>query len=83
MKHSAATKVRVSLKKTGRSLNVVVEDNGKGFVADASKPAQGLGLVGINERARMLNARHEIRSVPDKGTTVVLQLNLPDKKNEH
>jgi ligand-binding sensor domain-containing protein/signal transduction histidine kinase len=83
VKHSAATKVRVSLKKTGRSLDVVVEDNGKGFATDAKRPTPGLGLVGINERARMLHARHEIRSAPGKGTTVVLQMNLPEKSHEH
>jgi signal transduction histidine kinase/ligand-binding sensor domain-containing protein len=82
VKHSAATEAKVSLKKSAGMLDLSVADNGKGFTADHKKPSPGLGLVGIKERARMLNARHEIVSVPDKGTTVRLQMNLSTRNHE-
>ena len=77
LKHSDATKVGVSLKKNGDVVNLQIEDNGKGFDAENSfKQKSGLGLTGIAERAKMLNAQYKISSIPNAGTTVSLQINL-------
>ncbi len=78
LKHSGAGKVKILLGKTGSILNLIIEDNGKGFQAgNSNKPKNGLGLTGIAERAKMLNARHEIRSTPNLGTVIALQMKLP------
>jgi signal transduction histidine kinase len=76
VKHSEATRSGVSLKKNRGIIDLLIEDNGKGFSPDSEKRAFGLGLVGIGERAKMLNAKHEVRSAPEKGTSIHLQMVL-------
>ena len=77
LKHSGATKVSVSLGKNGGVVNLRIEDNGVGFDTENSfKPKSGLGLTGIAERAKMLNAQYKISSTPNSGTTISLQIFL-------
>ena len=78
LKHSGATIAKISLKRVGGVVRLSIEDNGKGFQPENYKQtARGLGLTGIAERAKMLNAQHEIRSASNIGTTVSLQIYLP------
>ena len=78
LKHSEAKKAKINIKKSNEFLNVVIEDDGKGFNKEnLSLTNSGLGLTGIRERAKMLDAKHEISSAQDKGTSVSLQINLP------
>lgn len=82
VKHSAATTATVTLRKSGQHLELLVADNGRGFSPDAGRPARGLGLVGISERAKMLGAQHEVRTTVEHGTTVSLQMTLTGTKHE-
>lgn len=78
LKHSEAKKAKIGIKKSNEFLNVVIEDDGKGFNKEnLSLTNGGLGLTGIRERAKMLDAKHEILSIEGKGTSVSLQINLP------
>ncbi len=81
LKHSQATKVKISIRKNDDLLNVLIEDNGKGFNCEYLVNARsGLGLTGIRERAKMLGAEYKIISFPNEGTTVSLQINLPENQ---
>jgi signal transduction histidine kinase len=77
-KHADATVVRVRADTHGRDLVVSVADNGKGF--DPNAPVEGLGLQGMEERARLLGGMFRITSEPQGGTTVELTVPmlLPD-----
>lgn len=71
-KHSRSTLVRVLLHRRAGGLELSVIDDGLGFAPpDASKPTS-YGLEGMRERAMLLGARLEVRSVPGIGTTVRL-----------
>jgi ligand-binding sensor domain-containing protein/signal transduction histidine kinase len=72
VKHSGATEASVTIQKRPPLVRVEVSDNGKGFVPDSSDgaSAQGLGLKGIRERARILDGRCTVKSVPHEGTTI-------------
>jgi signal transduction histidine kinase len=77
LKHSEATKAKITIKKSNEILNILIEDDGKGFNGqNLSLMKGGLGLTGIGERAKMLNAKHEILSVQGEGTRVSLQIIL-------
>ncbi len=55
----------------GASLEI--SDNGKSFRADpgiAAKQKQRLGLLGMQERVRLINGRFSIQPKPGRGTTV-------------
>jgi signal transduction histidine kinase len=67
-KHADATVVRVRADTHGRELSVAVADNGKGF--DPNAPVDGLGLQGMEERARLLGGTLRVTSEPQGGTTV-------------
>lgn len=75
LKHSDATEAKISLWKKDGVLILSIEDNGKGFSTEANGKS-GLGLTGVSERARMMNAKYEIHSANGNGTKINLQMNL-------
>jgi signal transduction histidine kinase len=67
----------------GRARNVAVElsaerlrvaDDGVGFEAEAHRPRERFGLVGMRERAREIGAEFLLRSKPGNGTEVEVVL---------
>jgi two-component system sensor histidine kinase UhpB len=58
-------------------LVLALEDDGKGFDPDRVKGEGGLGLVSMEERARLINGRFSIQSHPGKGTRVEVRVPLP------
>jgi signal transduction histidine kinase len=72
LKHSGASVIHVTLKTEPR-FELIINDNGKGFVLDdknGNKP--GLGLKNIVKRAEIINFRVKIDAAPAKGTTVTV-----------
>jgi PAS domain S-box-containing protein len=70
--HSGATTSSVVLSGENLSLNVI--DNGRGFDQAQAIKSQGLGLVSMEERARLVGAIVTIESVPGEGTTVSAEI---------
>jgi two-component system NarL family sensor kinase len=74
-RHAEAERVNVRLVATPEQVRLVVEDAGRGF--DASKVSEGrYGLIGMNERTRMLGGRLEVGSEAGKGTRVEVTVPL-------
>lgn len=69
-KHAAATQVHLSFTQHEDGLNLLYEDNGKGF--DAASVAKGIGLHNIQERVKALNGTVTIDSQPQQGTTIII-----------
>ncbi len=76
MKHAAATEAFVQLLRDGNRLNVVVEDNGKGFDVGGMKDNKGAGLVNVRSRVEYLKGQLDIHSGPGKGTLVTIEFNI-------
>ncbi|HEX5221601.1 MAG TPA: two-component regulator propeller domain-containing protein [Verrucomicrobiae bacterium] len=74
-KHATATEVRLRVALEDARLTLVIEDNGRGFDATASKPDRN-GLRNIESRMRHLGGSARFRSVPVQGTRVELELPL-------
>jgi signal transduction histidine kinase len=68
--HSSAKMVKVELQQKNGQLILIIEDNGKGFDKQKAVEEKTLGILGMKERAVIIGATCEIRSVPGKGTTV-------------
>ena len=80
-KHSGATRAAVMVERRGGQVHTIVEDDGKGFDADAPRQPDGkggLGLSGIRERAELLGGVVEVESVPGKGTTLFVHFAVED-----
>lgn len=71
-RHADASQVTLSLQRGSQGVVLSVRDNGVGFDAGAGKP--GHGLLGMQERARLLRGELSIASSPGAGTTVSLRV---------
>lgn len=67
-KHSKAKKVHLSLHKNCESIELMIQDNGKGF--ELSTPKKGIGLSSMKERTEISGGNLSIHSEPGKGTVV-------------
>jgi len=76
VKHSAATEAKFTIKRQANSVTLRIEDDGKGFVPENLNGMRGLGLTGIEERARMINGAAQIQSAPSKGTVIQINISL-------
>jgi signal transduction histidine kinase/ligand-binding sensor domain-containing protein len=82
VKHSGATEAHISLKRVARSVQLTIQDNGRGLSAEAAAPKRGLGLTGIAERVRILGGKQVIHSAPGQGTTILITLDLENEGRE-
>lgn len=69
-KYADATRVRVSLRRVAQDVEVVVEDNGRGFDTTLRSSSGGHGLQGMHFRIRSCGGDVNIRSAPGAGTTI-------------
>jgi signal transduction histidine kinase len=77
-RHSGAQEAWVRLRFLPEALQLEVSDRGKGFAAQ--RDGQGIGLVGMRERAEIVGGQLELLQ-PEGGGTIV-QLSVPREKVE-
>lgn len=75
-KHAQARQVWVSLRVNAAQAELVVEDDGQGFVYDAAHDAEHFGLRIMRERAERLGGTFSVETAPGRGTRVVACLPL-------
>jgi signal transduction histidine kinase len=75
LKHAAAKTAIVQVTKTGQTISVTVEDDGKGFDPAISDRSGGIGWSNIRNRVEFLKGKLDIRSEADKGTSVHIEIN--------
>jgi len=73
VKHAGATTVSILLVPRGGSVTAIVEDDGRGF-DPATVREDGLGLVGMRERAALVGGRMVVESSPGAGTTIAVEV---------
>jgi signal transduction histidine kinase len=67
VKHAEARHCRVTLRRAGTGLEVLVVDDGRGIAADV---AAGVGLLSLRERAEELGGQCTVSCPPEGGTRV-------------
>jgi PAS domain S-box-containing protein len=79
-KHSRASRARITLEIIPSAVRLTVTDNGLGFPLPSSLGEMAgrshFGLLGMQERARLLGGTLTIRSVLGQGTTIVAEVPL-------
>jgi len=77
IKHANATKGIIHLTNHDETINIMVEDNGKGFNPNqVTKTKAGMGISSIDKRVEHLDGKLTIESEKDKGTTVIIDIPL-------
>ena len=77
LKHSGATKAKVSLIKSDQQIVLSVTDNGKGIgAADTS----GMGLQNVRNRVEGMNGTISIAAQEGGGTAVAIRIPLPNAR---
>lgn len=77
IKHAQATEATIHLTHHEDSINILVEDNGKGFEVKELRPMAGMGLYSIQKRIENLKGQLTIESIIQKGTTVIIDIPIP------
>lgn len=76
-KHAHATHVEVCVRRAGRIVTLCIEDNGVGFRPAAPRKLNSLGLVGLRERAQLLQGTVSIDSALERGTKIEVRIPVP------
>jgi signal transduction histidine kinase len=80
-KHARARHVTVSLKQRTTQVELAIKDDGIGFNVDRRssrrKKKNGLGLLGMRERAAYIGGSFEITSAQRGGTTISVRIPTP------
>jgi len=69
-KHSGVRHVEVQLWGASDEVHLTVGDSGAGFDSEAAKRTQGLGLISMEERLKLVEGTLSIESQPRRGTTI-------------
>jgi ligand-binding sensor domain-containing protein/signal transduction histidine kinase len=75
VKHASASEARLQFTLNQQRLEIVVQDNGNGFVFDSAR-ALGNGLSNMKERIEGLGGNFELSSRPNEGTCVRFEIPL-------
>ncbi|MDX1653142.1 MAG: response regulator [Brumimicrobium sp.] len=73
IKHAEASTITAVVSEKKTHFNIHVSDNGKGFNQNTSRSA-GMGIHNMRQRAKLFEIHLEIESIPDKGTSISLQI---------
>jgi signal transduction histidine kinase len=73
-RHARASSVEIAVLAIGSRISVKIRDDGRGF---RTPRPNGLGLIGMQERAESLGGNVTINSEPGQGTIIEVALPLP------
>jgi signal transduction histidine kinase len=73
LKHSAATEVIIQLSEHDENINIVVEDNGKGFSPDLWEKSTGMGFSNLKNRVNYLKGSIHVNTKSGEGTSFLIE----------
>jgi len=86
MKHASASYVSLELLYQANMVKITVNDNGVGFsleqIEAKTKDSTHFGLIGMRERAELLDGRMEIESEKGRGTKVTIHIPINSEQRK-
>ncbi|WP_395047076.1 sensor histidine kinase, partial [Flavobacterium sp.] len=73
MKHSKASKSKLSLEEIDGKLNITIEDNGIGFDSKNISMSDGFGITQIRARVKNMQGDMRIKSKIGQGTVIIIK----------
>ncbi|MBI4986189.1 MAG: PAS domain-containing protein, partial [Rhodocyclales bacterium] len=78
-RHARARSVSISLRQLDDRIQLEIHDDGCGFVEDKGRRS-GFGMIGMRERVLELGGELSVRSIPERGTDIYIDLPLAEAK---
>jgi signal transduction histidine kinase len=76
LRHAQATRVEVVMENTVGEFVLTIKDNGRGITEEEKTTHLSLGILGIQERAHLVNGRVDVVGSPGRGTLVAVRIPL-------
>jgi signal transduction histidine kinase len=76
VRHSKAASALISLVGKDEAIHLTVSDSGIGFAVSSARSREGLGLISMEERLRLVGGEILIHSRPGRGTMIDVQIPL-------
>jgi signal transduction histidine kinase len=80
-RHSKAQRVEVRLHANHSQLRLTIADNGVGLAQPGDATERGMGMIGMRARARSAGGEVAVRSLPDRGVSVEVQVPMGISEN--
>jgi len=80
IKHANAKQAIIHITNHKDSLNIMIEDDGKGFDTKSISKSKGMGIHSIEKRVEFLGGTMAIESISGKGTSVIIDLPLEQEE---
>lgn len=74
IKHADAKNATINLSLYEKNLNIIIEDNGKGFEINKVNFNNGMGISSIKTRVEHLNGTFSVDSTLGKGSSIILDI---------
>jgi len=78
-KHSGVRRFDVQLREDLGEVHLSIRDSGRGFDVNVAMHSQGLGLISMQERVRLVDGTMTIDSGPTKGTSILVNVPIASK----
>ena len=79
-RHAKARSASILVERHGDIVRAIVEDDGIGLDVITNQGERQLGLLGMRERAELLNGTLTIESSPEQGTSIFIEIPLHNEK---
>jgi len=80
-RHAQAKSASILVERRDDVVRVIVEDDGVGFDISSNHGERHLGLLGMRERAELLNGTLVVESSPEHGTSIYIEMPLMERMN--
>ena len=81
VRHSRATELHLSLKKTPEGCEAALRDNGVGFDPARTEGSSHYGLKGMSERVSKIGGELTVKTAPKKGTEIKITVPFESEQN--
>jgi signal transduction histidine kinase len=82
--HARASQAEIRIERRASAVEMTIKDDGDGFFVESlskGKKSQRLGMLGMRERAEMVNGHFRVDAAPGKGTTIEVRIPSEPTRN--
>lgn len=76
LKHAGATEINIQYTIIDNTINLILEDNGCGFIYNEKQNAKGMGIGNVIARVNKLEGNITYDTTPGRGTSVIINVPL-------